>query len=108
MATAPDVGEGVDGVGRRDRGLDLRRRVRGSDGGAVLADLRLPWRPNRAGVVVGVVVVVLPGGPDPPVCADAGTAIATTNRVVIPATARRRLQLSVLRIQQFSFVGLRG
>jgi hypothetical protein len=70
----------------------------------------LPGGPTGAagGAVVVGAVVVLPGGPDPPVWAAAGTAIASTQRVVIPATARRRLQLSVSRIQQFSFVGLRG
>src|SRR5690242_17887837 len=69
--------------------------------------LALPGGPTGAGAGV-VLVVVPPGGPDPPVCAAAGTASASTDRAVAPATARRRLRLSVLRIQQFSFAGLRG
>src|SRR3954447_25457186 len=82
-----------------------------SAGATAVPSLRIvafPGGPTGAGAGVVVGVVVLPGGPEPPVWAAAGTASAKAHRVVIPATARRCLQLSVSRIQQFSFVGLRG
>src|SRR5215204_3415177 len=83
-----------------------------SAGATAVPSLRIfafPGGPTGAGVVVVVVGGgVRPGGPDPPGWAAAGTAIASADRVVAPANARRRLRLSVCRIQQFSFAGLRG
>src|SRR4051812_25559709 len=55
-------------------------------------------RGGRRGAEGLVVVVVRRGGPDPPVCAAAGPAAASRKPIVPPATARRRFELSVSRI----------
>jgi hypothetical protein len=86
-------------------------RVTGS--GAPAGGIALPSAASVAVLVpevgvVGVVVVVLPGGGVPPVCAEAGTAIARAHASVSPATARCVLVLLVGDRKPFSFVGLRG
>jgi len=58
--------------------------------------------------VVVVVVVVLPGGPAPPVWAIAGTAPVSEATNSTPASPSWRLLLSVFDRKPFSFVGLRG
>jgi hypothetical protein len=68
--------------------------------------------PGGAGVVgvvvVGVVVVVLPGGAAPPVCAIAGVAPARDPTSSSPAKASFLPLPCVCDRKPFSFVGLRG
>jgi hypothetical protein len=53
-----------------------------------------------------VLVLVLPGGPDPPVWAVAGAAIASDPANSSPAS--HRFHLLLIDRKPFSFVGLRG
>jgi len=69
------------------------------------SNVALPGGPVGAGVGVGS---VLPGGGVPPVWAEAGTAAASANSAVSPASVSRLLFLSVFERKPISFVGLRG